>query len=119
MHARAGSHSVPARGHHPRASAEPLERRQLLSATVTSLTLINADSDQPVTGFNLVQGATIDLAATGRRLNIRADVIGTPVGSVRFNFDGNPAYRIENGAPYALATDTGGNYAAWTPSLGA
>jgi prepilin-type processing-associated H-X9-DG protein len=98
--------------------SEPLERRQLLSATVSSLTLINADTDQPVPGFSLVHGATIDLAATGRRLNVRADVAGTPLGSVRFNLDGNPAFRVENGAPYALAGDSSGNFAAWTPSLG-
>lgn len=103
---------------HSRPVAERLEQRQLLSAAVTSLTLINADTDQPVPGFNLVHGATIDLAATGRRLNVRADVTGTPLGSVRFNFDGNPAFRVENGAPYALAGDTSGNFAAWTPSLG-
>jgi hypothetical protein len=85
---------------------------------VASLTLINADTDQPVTAFNLVQGATIDLAVTGRRLNVRADVTGTPIRSVRFNLDGNPAFRVENGAPYALAGDSSGNFAAWTPTFG-
>jgi prepilin-type processing-associated H-X9-DG protein len=116
MHARAGSRFHPAQKQLPH--AEPLERRQLLSAAVTSLTLINADTDQPVPGFNLAQGATIDLAVTGRRLNVRADVTGSPLGSVRFNLDGNPAFHVENGAPYALAGDSSGNYAAWTPSFG-
>ena len=39
------------------------------------------------------------------------------VGSVKFVLDGAP-FRIEGGAPYALAGDVSGNYNPWTPSLG-
>lgn len=86
---------------------------------VTSFTLINADTDQPlVDPFN--DGAAINLGAlTTRNLNIRANVNAAPVGSVRFAFDGNSNYRTENSAPYALAGDTAGDYNPWTPSVGA
>jgi hypothetical protein len=54
-----------------------------------------------------------------RRLNVRADTDPAAVGSVRFGLDGDPAYRTENVAPYALAGDTSGDYAPWTPAPGA
>jgi hypothetical protein len=89
-------------------------------ANVGSLTLINADTDQPVPGFDpLQEGAIIDLAKLStRRLNIRANTSPAIVGSVRFGLDSNARYSIENSAPYALGGDTAGNYVAWTPSLG-
>jgi hypothetical protein len=86
-------------------------------ADVVGLALINAQTDQPVAGFNLVDGAVIDLAQTGRQLNIRADVMGA-TGSVRFNYDGNPAYRIENSALYAIGGNAATDYTPWTPTLG-
>jgi hypothetical protein len=97
---------------------EQLEPRQLL-AVGPALTLINADTDQSITGFELYHGVTIDLAATGRHLSIRADVSG-PAASVRFNYDGDANYRIENSAPYAIAGDAndGANYLPWLPELG-
>lgn len=87
---------------------------------VTSLTLINADTDQPVAGFApIANGATIDLSALPtRRLNVRANV-GTGAASVKFGYDANPSYRIESGAPYALASNNGPDYFAWTPAVGA
>ena len=36
-----------------------------------------------------------------------------------FGYDGNPNIQTENQAPFALAGDNNGNYAAWTPTLGA
>jgi N-acetylneuraminic acid mutarotase len=88
--------------------------------TVTSLTLIDADRDQPVPGFDpLPNGATLNLATLPtRNLNIRANTSPATVGSVRFGYDGNASFRTETAAPYALAGDSNGNYAAWTPSLG-
>ena len=113
---RAHAGGNPARG--APAVAEPLEVRRLLAASVTGLTLFNADTDQPVPGFVLENGSVIDFRQTGRRLNIRADVAGTP-GSVRFNYDANPAYRVEGGAPYAIGGDAGPtDYSAWTPAPG-
>ena len=88
--------------------------------TVSSLTLIDADTDQPVAGFALTDGATINLATMPtRRLNVRANTSPATVGSVRFVLDGGAINRIENAAPYALAGDTNGNYNPWTPAVGA
>jgi CubicO group peptidase (beta-lactamase class C family) len=84
---------------------------------VTGFTLINADTDQPIGA--LAGGATLNLAALPtRNLNVRADTSPAAVGSVRFGLDGNANFRTESAAPYALAGDSGGNYAAWTPSVG-
>lgn len=85
--------------------------------TVTSLTLIDADSDTDI--GPLTAGAIIDLSALGTSdLNIRANTQPSTIGSVRFGLDGNSSYRIENGAPYALEGNSGSDYADWTPSLG-
>ena len=99
------------------AAAETLERRQLLAASVAGLTLINADTDQPVPGFVLDNGSVIDRAKTGRRLNVRADLTAA-AGSVRFNYDANPGYRVDSAAAYALGGNYGSNFYAWTPTLG-
>jgi hypothetical protein len=102
-----------------RGHVESLERRRLL-ADIASLTLINAQTDQPL--FALRNGAVIDLATTGKQLNILANV-GTslpPTWSVRFNYDGNPNYKMENVAPYAIGGDAmgGTDFLPWTPTLG-
>jgi hypothetical protein len=85
---------------------------------VSSFTLINADTDLPMAGFDpLNSGATINLSALPtRNLNIRANASGAV--SVRFGYDANSSVRIESAAPFALAGDTSGNYYAWTPSTG-
>jgi hypothetical protein len=87
---------------------------------VTGLTLIDADVDQPVPGFDpLADGAVLNLATLPtRNLNLRANTDPATVGSVVFGLDGAAAYRTESGAPYALAGDSAGDYAAWTPSVG-
>ncbi|MEM1128723.1 MAG: DUF5060 domain-containing protein [Bacteroidota bacterium] len=88
----------------------------VLAQSVTSFTLVNADTDTDI--GPLADGAVLDLAALPTlNLNVRANVTGTP-GSVRFGYDGNANYRTENVAPYALEGDTNGNYRAWTPALG-
>jgi hypothetical protein len=75
---------------------------------VTSLTLVNADSDQAVAGFvEMNDGDVLDLAALpSRRLNIVANV-DSPVGSVRFQYDTKWAFKIENVSAYALAGNSG------------
>lgn len=88
---------------------------------VDSLTLIDAVTDRPI--GPLSHGGTIDLAQVGKRLNVRADVAANlpanVVGSVRFNYDGRPGYRIDNAAPFALAGNVGDDFISWTPRLGA
>lgn len=89
---------------------------------VTSFTLINADTDQPISGFDsLLDGAVLNLATLPTaNLNIRANTNPATVGSVRFGLDGNASYSTETDAPYALAGDSSGSgdYNAWTPVLG-
>ncbi len=85
---------------------------------VTGFVLVNADTDRDL--GPLADGATINLAALPtRNLNVRAETSPPTVGSVRFGYDGNPNFRTENVAPYALAGDTSGNYYPWTPAVGA
>ena len=90
---------------------------------IPSITLINSDSDSPqalsgIAGESAVitDGSTIDLAKVGRALNVRADVSG--VGSVLFDLDNGAISHVENTAPYALASVTGGDYGPWGVSLG-
>lgn len=113
-------------GYGPMNFAEPLEPRRMLAgaapeagpptAAISDLALINAGTGQPVPGVSLTNGSTIDLAQTGYRLDIRADLSAGTAASVRFNYDGNPDYRIDNSAPYDIAG--GRRHAAWLPSIG-
>jgi hypothetical protein len=94
-----------------------------LNATAQSIigfTLINADTNQPIAGFDpLPEGAVIDFTKLPtRRLNIRANTWPSVVGSVRFGLDSIASYTVESVAPYALAGDTAGDYFPWTPTLG-
>jgi len=98
-----------------RDAVEPLERRRLLSAAISSVTLYNADSDQPITA--LTDGATINLAAIGtNRLSVVART-SFQAGSV--NFDDSGSRTIENYVPYAIAGDKSDtDFNAWTPFIG-
>jgi hypothetical protein len=87
------------------------------SQQVSSLILINADTDQPI--LTMTDGMTINLATLPtRNLNIQALTSPSAVGSVRFALDANANYRTETAAPYAMAGDVNGNYTAWTPAVG-
>ncbi len=92
------------------------------TASISSFTLINADTDQPIVGFDpIANGAVIDYTQLGTtHLSIRANTSPARVGSVKFGYDSQANYRTENQAPYAIAGDEnqGGDYFAWTPSLG-
>ena len=89
-----------------------------LASNVSSFTLMNADTDRPISGFDpMPDGATLDFSKLStRNLNIRANAGNA--GSVRFALDGNKNYRTENNGPFALAGNSGSNYFAWTPSAG-
>ncbi|MBI2870075.1 MAG: DNRLRE domain-containing protein [Candidatus Omnitrophica bacterium] len=93
---------------------------QAWSGEVVSFSLINADTDQPIAGFNPIPAsASIYLGALPtRNLNIRANVSGKIVG-VRFGLPGDSNDgRLDTIAPYALAGDVSGNFNSWTPSAG-
>lgn len=99
---------------------EALESRRLLAGvtpSVTALKLIDADTNQPIQTIG--NGATIDLSKLAtKHLNVQAIVSGG-VGSVKFGYDANVSYHLENTAPFALAGDNNGDFNAWTPSTGA
>ena len=92
--------------------------------SVSSFTLINADTDKPVAGHDPMQsGAVVDIAAIGtRNLSIRANTEPGTVGSVKFGYDASASYRLEGKAPYSIAGDEiingTPNYVAWVPTLG-
>lgn len=85
--------------------------------TVTSLTLINAETNADL--FDLTDGQTINLATLPTdQLNIRANTSPVTVGSVYFYENGSLS-RKENAAPYAFKGDDGaGSYEGYTPALG-
>jgi len=87
---------------------------------VTNLTLINADSDLPIAGYDPIPtGATLNLATLPtRKLNMRANV-NNLTKSVIFGYDANSTFRKEATAPFAFAGDASGNYTSWTPTTGA
>ncbi len=82
---------------------------------VASFTLINADTKQPIAGFDPIpNNATIDLQKLPtKNLNIRVNTKPSTVGSVRFAYNGNAIYATENIAPYELAGDK-----SWSPATG-
>ncbi|MEO1652003.1 MAG: alkaline phosphatase D family protein, partial [Bacteroidota bacterium] len=89
--------------------------------SVLSFSLIDAQSNEPVAGFDpIAEGAVIDLAAfPTRRLNIRANTSPMMVGSVALsasNNRGESQSRLENAAPYALFGDNNGDYFNWMPT---
>ncbi len=87
--------------------------------TVTQLTLIDADSDQPVSGFDpLESGAVVDLALLpSGDFNLRASTDPVTVGSVVFGHNGSSA-GFDDERPYAVFGDVDGDYAAWSPDPG-
>ena len=89
--------------------------------SIAKLTLINADTNAPMAGYDpLLNNTTLTLSALPtRNLNIRAHTNPATVGSVKFVLNG-ATFRIENMAPYALAGDgnNGTDYYAWTPTVG-
>lgn len=81
---------------------------------VTQFTLIDAIADTVI--GPLMDGDVLDLSALPTdQLNIVAETSPSPVGSVRFDFNGTSNYATENIVPYALAGDnTSGNYNAYS-----
>ncbi|MEL6194245.1 MAG: T9SS type A sorting domain-containing protein [Bacteroidota bacterium] len=85
---------------------------------VTSFTLIDADMDMPIDGYDPIPaGSTIDLSTLPTtNLSVRANTEPAMVGSVTFSLTGSlESSRTENVAPYALFGDSGGNYKPQNP----
>ena len=76
---------------------------------VTDFTLVDAFADSDLGPIN--DGDVIDLSnLPTNQLNIRANVSGSDIKSVRFGLNGNNNVRTENAMPYALGGDAGANY---------
>lgn len=92
---------------------------QSQTSTVSSFTLINADTNADI--MELKDGDTINLAALSTlNLNIRANTNPDTVGSVMFSLSGAEVRNhTENIVPYALFADNNnGDYYNWAPKNG-
>ncbi len=83
---------------------------------ITGFVLVNADTDLDIQ--EIMEGDSFNLYTIGTdQLNVRAEVDGGEE-SVVFGYNGNPNFRTENFAVYALAGNNGSNYLPWIPDLG-
>jgi len=84
---------------------------------ITSYSLINADTNQVISGYsNFTSDRTIKLSTLPtRNISIRANV-DTGVKSVRFVFDGRT--QVESILPFALLGDNNGNYNGFRAQAG-
>jgi M6 family metalloprotease-like protein len=90
--------------------------------SVISFTLINTDTDQPISGYeNMRSTTTLNLTTLPtRNFTIRVNTKPSRVGSIKFSVPGDIPNnnRIENGAPYSLTGDTSGDYFKWNIRTG-
>lgn len=102
----------------PQPSATPIP--PTAQTQVTSFTLINADTARPVRGYEVINnGAVIDATRLPTsHLNVRANTNPGVVGSVRFGYDGDLNAMMQNHVPYALFSDTYGDYHSGRLTLG-
>ncbi|MDN5203019.1 fasciclin domain-containing protein [Fulvivirgaceae bacterium BMA10] len=83
---------------------------------VVGYTLVNADTDEDIQ--EIKDGDVINLNdLETKNLNIRANIVPMNTGSVKFYLNGQDL-RTENAFPYALFSDTQGDYKNWTPEPG-
>jgi TolB protein len=95
------------------ATGEPLiiiDPENNSNLAIDSFTLINADTDQPITGYDpIAEGAMIDLAEMPPyNLSIRANTTPATVGSVVFDLNGT--IQTDDTVPY--------DFSNWSPSVG-
>ena len=89
------------------------------NGALVSFTLMNAETNQPISGFNpIANGAIINMTSLPtQKVNIRVNTNPTVVGSVKFELSSNnggvTTSTKENTAPYALFGDASGNYNTW------
>jgi len=95
---------------------EPVKR----ALGIGSFTLINADTDYPVPGYEPIsEGATIDLnQLPTRNLNIRIDPSPYVATKIDVEYDEDGTYHSDSSYPFSFTGEKEGRYDAWTPSLG-
>ena len=90
--------------------------------SILSFTLINAITDQPITGYESISdGAVIKLASLPtKKVNIRVNTSPSSVGSIKTALTGTVSKsRTDNVAPYAVWSETLGDYSSWSAVAGA
>lgn len=109
----------------------PKKEEEEAAFAALSITLINADTDEPIRGCDPIpEGAVIILSKLPtRNLNIRVNVRPAVVGSVRIDVNHVKGFQIDAGTgriqkdkveqspPYSLSDDKG-DYNPWTPDPG-
>ncbi|QLG46726.1 Ig-like domain-containing protein [Costertonia aggregata] len=87
------------------------------ASEITSLTLINAETNEEV--GPLLEGDIIDLADfASNNFSILASVGDLPVRSVIFDFNGTQGFKTESIVPFTLAGDRNGNFNSVSFPLG-
>ncbi len=97
------------------ARVETLENRQMLSASINSVSIVNAASNAVIE--TLSHGQTIDLSKYSSGISFRANT-SSDTKSVKFGLDGDSNHQVESFQPYALMGDKNGDYNAFKPTNG-
>lgn len=95
---------------------EPVKR----TLGIGNFTLINADTNYPVPGYEPIkEGAIIDLnQLPTRNLNIRIDPSPYVATKIDVEYDDDGTYNTDSDYPFSVAREQDGRYDKWTPSLG-
>lgn len=95
---------------------EPVKR----DYSISGFTLINADADYPITGFEPIQeGAVINYQALStKNLNIRINPSPYGVDSLEVDYNGDVFMETGLTYPFALWEESDGDYKGFTPALG-
>lgn len=95
---------------------EPVER----DIGISGFTLINADTDYPILGFDPIQeGAVINYQTLPtRNINIRIDPSPYIVDSLEVDFNGDVNMETERTYPFSVWGESKGDFKTITPDLG-
>lgn len=94
-------------------TSQPVLVHVTTGAVVKSFSLMNAQTDRPVPGYeSIVNGAVIPRDKLPSQLSIRVNTSPATVGSVRIGWGGSSNYRVESLAPYALFGGDGADFLA-------
>ncbi|MEL6988029.1 MAG: hypothetical protein AAGK97_09370, partial [Bacteroidota bacterium] len=83
---------------------------------ITGFDLYDANTDLLIRSME--DGDTIFFDIDGTDLNIEATIQNAADESAVFNYDGVNNYRTESLPPYAVGSDSNGDFNSWTPTVG-
>jgi hypothetical protein len=84
---------------------------------IQKLVLIDADTDLPIAEFDPLEDGAVLNFATLPTLSLNVEAVSPYADSMVFFYDGVEE-QLENGVPYAFGGDSGGDFSAWTPTIG-